>query len=224
MAIDVSRAYFYAESIRPVFIELPKEDRTPTDEGLVGRLNLSLYGTRDAAQNWAVEYTRTLQAAGFIVGKASPCNFRHGTKDLIVTVHGDDFTSSGSEEDLVWLRDTLKKKYEIKCTILGPEANHAQEVKVLGRTLRWTEAGIEYEADARHQAIVVEELGLNDCKAVSTPYGPDEQGCIAGGERATGRRRGYALQGIGSTPELPCLGQVRHTVRRQRSRKANVCT
>ena len=51
MAIDVSRAYFYAESIRPVFIELPKEDRLPTDEGMVGRLNLSLFGTRDAAQN-----------------------------------------------------------------------------------------------------------------------------------------------------------------------------
>ena len=112
----------------------------------MGRLDLSLYGTRDAAQNWSIEYTQTLRAAGFIVGKASPCNFRHSTRDLIVTVHGDDFTSSGSEEDLVWLRDALKTKYEIKSTILGPEGHHAQEVKVLGRSLRWTEAGIEYEA------------------------------------------------------------------------------
>ena len=180
MAIDVSRAYFYAESIWPVFIELPKEDRTPADEGLVGRLNLSLYGTRDAAQNWAVEYTRTLRAAGFVVGKASPCNFQHSTRDLTVTVHGDDFTSSGSEQDLEWLRSVLSTKYEIKCTILGPEAHNAQEVKILGRTLRWTDAGIEYEADARHQAIVIEELGLGDCKAVSTPFGPEEQGCLAG--------------------------------------------
>ena len=104
MAIDLSRAYFYAESIRPVFIELPEEVRLPGDEGLVGRLNLSLYGTRDAAQSWSIEYTQTLRAAGFIVGKASPCNFRHATRDLIVTVHGDDFTSAGSEEDLVWLK------------------------------------------------------------------------------------------------------------------------
>ena len=51
LSIDVSRAYFYAESIRPVFIQIPEEDRLPGDEGMVGRLNLSLYGTRDAAQN-----------------------------------------------------------------------------------------------------------------------------------------------------------------------------
>ena len=89
---------------------------------MVGRLNLSLYGTRDAAQNWAVEYTQTLQAAGFVVGKASPCNFQHATRDLCVTVHGDDFTSSGSEEDLVWLRETLAARYEIKHSILGPES------------------------------------------------------------------------------------------------------
>jgi hypothetical protein len=170
MAIDVSREYFYAESIRPVFIELPKEDRLPGDEGLVGRLNLSLYGTRDAALNWSIEYTQTLRAAGFIVGKASPCNFRHATRDLIVTVHGDDFTSSGSEEDLVWLKGVMENKYEIKSTILGPEDNHAQEVKILGRSLRWTEAGIEYEADGRHQAVVIEERQLDNCRPVSTPF------------------------------------------------------
>ena len=65
LSVDVSRAYFYAESIRPVFIQIPAEDRMPEDEGMVGRLNLSLYGTRDAAQTWAVEYTRTIRAAGF---------------------------------------------------------------------------------------------------------------------------------------------------------------
>merc|ERR1711884_502121 len=48
LSIDVSRAYFYAESIRPVFIRIPEEDLLPGDEGQVGRLNLSLYGTRDA--------------------------------------------------------------------------------------------------------------------------------------------------------------------------------
>ena len=64
MAIDVSRAHFYAESIRLVFIELPKEDRLPGDEGMVGRLNLSLYGTRDAAQNWSIEYTPNSKGSG----------------------------------------------------------------------------------------------------------------------------------------------------------------
>ena len=142
MAIDVSRAYFYAKSIRPVFIEIPSEDRLPEDEGMVSRLNLSLYGTRDAAQNWSIEYTRMLEQVGFVAGKASPCNFTHRTRDLSVTVHGDDFTTTGPESELIWLRSAMEQKYEIKSSILGPESRHVQEVKILGRTLRWTEQGI----------------------------------------------------------------------------------
>ena len=133
---------FYAESIRPVFIQIPAEDRREEDEGMVGRLNLSLYGTRDAAQHWSVEYTRTLRVAGFEPGKASPCNFVHRTRDLALTVHGDDFTASGPIEDLVWLESVFRKRYDIKATVLGPDTHQAQEVKILGRTLRWTEGGL----------------------------------------------------------------------------------
>ena len=32
MAIEVRRAYFYAKTIRPVYIEIPKEDWEPGDE------------------------------------------------------------------------------------------------------------------------------------------------------------------------------------------------
>ena len=50
MVNDVSRAYFYAPVKRSLFIELPSEDKE-AKEGEVGRLNVSLYGTRDAAHN-----------------------------------------------------------------------------------------------------------------------------------------------------------------------------
>ena len=58
MSVDVRRAYFCAKATRPVYIEIPIEDFGPGDEGKVARLNLSLYGTGDAAQNWAKESTR----------------------------------------------------------------------------------------------------------------------------------------------------------------------
>ena len=61
MSVDVRRAYFYAKATRPVYIEIPIEDFEPGDEGRVARLNMSLYGTRDAAQNWAREYTTFLE-------------------------------------------------------------------------------------------------------------------------------------------------------------------
>ena len=60
MYADVSRAYFYAKAVRPVYVKLPDEDRGTGDEHKCGRLKMSMYGTRDAALNWALEYAETL--------------------------------------------------------------------------------------------------------------------------------------------------------------------
>ena len=68
MHIDVSRAYFHAAVTRPVIIEIPPEDWQEGDDGKVGVLLKSMYGTRDAASNWASEFTKTLQKVGFEVG------------------------------------------------------------------------------------------------------------------------------------------------------------
>ena len=53
--VDVRRAYFYAPSRRRVFAELPSEDYQAGDGHMCGLLQYSLYGTRDAAQNWEEE-------------------------------------------------------------------------------------------------------------------------------------------------------------------------
>ena len=44
--IDVSRAYFHANTRRDVYVKLPPED---FQEGMVGKLRKAMYGTRDAA-------------------------------------------------------------------------------------------------------------------------------------------------------------------------------
>ena len=167
--IDIKRAYFYAPARRPIFIEIPVEDRDQGDEGMVGQLQLSLYGTRDAAQNWACEYTRFLKEAGFTVGRSSPCNFVHKGRGLSLTVHGDDFTVVGSSEELEWLGKKMKERYDLKMDVLGPDQGQVPEVRILNRILRWGQEGIEYEPDQRHAEKVVEELGLEKSKAVSTP-------------------------------------------------------
>ena len=58
--VDVRRAYFYAPARRRVFVELPPEDYQAGDEHMCGLLQCSLYGTRDAAQNWEDELASTL--------------------------------------------------------------------------------------------------------------------------------------------------------------------
>ena len=82
------------------------------------------------------------------------------------------------EQELNWLADTLRARWDVKVAMLGPEDHHEQEVKVLNRSIRWTASGIEYEADQRHVQVVIEQLGLDDkSKPVTTPFGPQEQGC-----------------------------------------------
>ena len=154
---------------------------------MVAQLNLSLYGTRDAAQNWTQEYTRALVAAGFTAGKASPCNFYHEKLGMALSVHGDDFTVSGPEKALEWLKEFFQSRWDVKSTILGPENHQAQEIKVLNRSIRWTARGIEYEADPRHREVILKELNLEDCRPVTTPCGPQEPGCLeAEGELLSG--------------------------------------
>ena len=106
--MDVSRAYFYAKSVRPTYIKLPSEDPRAGEEGIVGKLMMSMYGTRDAAQNWAEEYSTTLQKAGYKRGVANPCLFYSEADDCSVMVHGDDFVAVG----LVKATDRLRKTLE----------------------------------------------------------------------------------------------------------------
>ena len=111
LSIDIKRAYFYAPASRPIFIEIPMEDYETGDEKMVGKLNLSLYGTRDAAQNWAKEYTSFLRSLGFCPGCSAPCNFVHKAYEVHVTVHGDDFIATGPMRGLDWFNKKMGSKY-----------------------------------------------------------------------------------------------------------------
>ena len=89
---------------------------------------------------------------------------------MAVTVHGDDFTATGSEADTEWFEGILAEAYEITSETLGPNpAKHKQEIRVLNRVLAWHSWGIGYEADPRHAEIVLKDLGLEESRPVSTP-------------------------------------------------------
>ena len=60
--------------------------------------------------------------------------------------------------------------YEIKTEFLGPKGEDCQtEIRVFNRTIRWTDAGLEYEPDQRHAELIIEQMGMANCKPVSTP-------------------------------------------------------
>ena len=76
--IDVKRAYFQAPSRRDVYVKLPEEE---AEEGMCAKLLKSMYGTRDAAQNWEEEYVRFMESIGFRRGIVSPCVFYNKEKE-----------------------------------------------------------------------------------------------------------------------------------------------
>ena len=138
-------------------------------KGMVGKLNMSMYGTRDAAANWAAEYGKTLIAAGYAQGKSSPCIFHQASSNTTIMVHGDDFVGVGKPEELVKLKAALEDKYKLKVEMLSGESADMKEVRILNKIIRWTPAGVELEADPRHAEIVVKELGLEKATASKVP-------------------------------------------------------
>ena len=56
MLADFSRAHVYATAVRDVFIQLPSEDPHSATPGACGKLEKTMYGTRDAVEQWANHY------------------------------------------------------------------------------------------------------------------------------------------------------------------------
>ena len=166
--IDVRRAYFHAKSRRRVFVKLPDED---SEQGKCGLLLKSMYGTRDAAQNWEVEYSEFMAGIGFERGIAVPCLFNHVDRKVRVAVHGDDFTILGPVEGLDWFRKMIQTKFEVKFRgRIGPSKNDEESIRLLNRVFEWSDQGITFEADQRHADLIVQDLGLaGDSKGLTTP-------------------------------------------------------
>ena len=92
LVVDARKAHLHAFAERNLYVALPPEVRVP---GMCARLRRSLYGTRDAPARWEAFLSKQLEGKGFVRGSASPCCYRHSSKDLSCVVHGDDFVFAG---------------------------------------------------------------------------------------------------------------------------------
>ena len=136
MINDVARAFFEAPMKRMVCVELPAEVKETAGEDAVGLLQMSLYGTRDAAVNFQEEVARFMAGIGFARGRYNPCTYYHSRRRLKTMVHGDDFVTSGERGEAKWFLEKLKGRFEIKTKIIGRGVDEAQEGRVLNRILR----------------------------------------------------------------------------------------
>ena len=115
------------------------------------KLRRWLYGMRKAAAGWEEEYAKKFEKEGYKRGIGAPTVFHNKEAETRLVVHGDDFTFSGPRKELERIRRKMKEWYEIKDRgIMGSGDSVIEEVTILGRLLRWTEDGLEYEADPKH--------------------------------------------------------------------------
>ena len=100
--------------------------------------------------------------------------FSHASRDIRVVVHGDDFLILASQADIDWFVTEVKKEFEIKVSMIGPDTDRAKTLKILNRVITWDEEGILIEGDQRHPELLLDTLGMSDkVKAAPTPV---EQG------------------------------------------------
>ena len=87
----------------------------------------------------------------------------------------------------------------------------SREIVILGRTLRWTQEGLEYEADGKHRKALMRGLGLEETsKTVSSPAIKAEEMESAEEEEAMGSEDARKFRSLAAT--LNYLGADRSDV------------
>ena len=110
LCVDISKAYVPVMR-NDIYVQLSAEMEL---SGCCGRLRKALCGTREAARCWEQEYVRMLESIGFRRGSTSPCAFWRKDQESGLAAHGDDFTSSGTDNELRWLVQDLEMKFFTK--------------------------------------------------------------------------------------------------------------
>ena len=211
MVWDVSRSFFHAPVQHEIHVELCVEAKKTVEDN-----NMSMYGTKAAAQNWQKKVQETMAAFGFSFGKASPVPFCHPQRSLKCLVHGDDFVVSGEPVDLVWMRNELESKLEIDTTMLGDEPGMSKEVKILNRKLCWHDGvGISHEADQKHAEAIVRETGTSNLTSLKIPMSKENKEEMRDKTDDIVEKRKLGMLAV---KEQPLIGQILSPVENTRKR------
>ena len=155
------------------YIELPPED---AEEGMVGLLLRTMYGTRDAAMAFDRFATVVMEGAGYVMGMSTPCVYRHKSETSVAWRHGDDIIVAGEPHFVDHVTANLKESMRLKIRArMGFGPGEDRHIAVLNRLLSLDVMNgrqvLRIEPDPRHAALIVRQAGLDGdrAKGVTTP-------------------------------------------------------
>ena len=154
MVLDVKRASLHGIATRLIHVDLPPEESGKCE--ICGRLNKTLYGTRDAPVAWLRAVRLDMEAMGFLECKVTIRVFVHPVRDIRVVTHVDDFLVAGEQNDLQWLHDQMAQKYGLKVQVAGWAHGDDKELSFQGRTIKLGPDGVTMEGDYKHVQMLLE--------------------------------------------------------------------
>eukprot|EP00971_Amphidinium_carterae_P283385 5625998-Amphidinium_carterae.1 len=196
LVLDVKRAFLYGKTARRIIIRLPAED--PLHETHYGMLVKAMYGTRDAPKVWQQEVREKMQIVGFTASKVVPCLYYDAGRRVWAIAHVDDFFVIGEKGALERVHLELSRHFLLKRKYLGPDSGEEKQVDFLGRSVRWTDVGIEVSGNGAHIQTLLKLWQMEDCNSVTSPGCNDSstEGTVSEkllGERLKRYRGGAAL-------------------------------
>ena len=109
---DISVAFYHATIDEDIYVIPPRGE---DDEGWVWQLLRAMYGTRRASFLFQKLVIEKLLAAGFVRIIVATQLFWHSVREILTSVHGDDFLSAAEPKQLDWLDDEmLEAEFELK--------------------------------------------------------------------------------------------------------------
>lgn len=163
--MDVRSAYLNGDLEEELYMRQPTGFVVPGTEGMVCRLNKSLYGLKQAGRTWNKRIDVELKAHGFVPIDADPCvyAYKRGSVVLIISLYVDDLLlASDNLDELTKVKAELQTCFEMED--MG-EASFALGIKITrdraARTLTISQGA--YILD------VLNRFDMQNSRPVSTP-------------------------------------------------------
>ena len=163
--MDVSTAFLNGDLEEEIYMSQPEGYVKEREEGLVCKLNKSIYGLKQSSRCWFNTIDEFLENSGYTKSSSDPCIYikREGEDIMLIALYVDDLIpASNSKSMLHREKAALQQRFEMKD--LG-EVHYCLGIQV--------ERDKENKRMKLHQAQyltnLLEKLGMQDCKPAATP-------------------------------------------------------